>query len=83
MNAPTVSIKSDCTIGEIAANDYQLVTDSQDTAAIRAHFGNPSELQDFDGFFVWIVDGEYRLVLGFDGIIPYCHKRLYRVEVTA
>jgi len=82
MNA-RLTVTPDCRIADIASTDYELLTDSQDVAAVRDYFGNPPELADFGGFFVWAVDGEYRLVLGFDGIIPYVSKTLYRVQVTA
>lgn len=63
--------------------DLTLVTDSQDVQAIKEHFGNPEVLNDFDGCFVKVEDGEYAEVLCFEGIVPELDKSLYEIVVES
>lgn len=59
--------------------DLTLVTDWQDVIAIKEYFGNPECLDDFDGCFVKVDDGEYTEVLCFEGIVPNLDKSLYEI----
>lgn len=54
--------------------DLIFVSDSQDVEAIKEHFGNHSDIKDFDSFFVEVGDGEYTEVYGMEGIIPHYDK---------
>lgn len=54
-----------------------LVTDSQDTDAIREHIGRKAS--GYDSFFVRVENGEYTEVWGFAGIVPYNSKLVTRV----
>lgn len=61
--------------------DLQLITDSQDVEAIKEHFGNDQDLEDFEGFFIKIDNGDYDEVYGFEGIIPDLEKDIYKVKM--
>lgn len=58
---------------------FDLVTLSQDVQAIKDNFGKSHKLDDFNGFFVEIQDGDYGRVLGFAGTVPFIGKDLYEV----
>jgi hypothetical protein len=58
-------------------DDLILVTDSQDIEALKDYFGHNPALDDFDGFFVKIENGEYVEVKAFQGILPALRKDLY------
>jgi len=52
----------------------QFISDSQDTEAVKKDFG-----AEFDSFFVEIGDGDYLIVYGMYGIIPYLNKHVYKI----
>lgn len=58
--------------------DMLLVTDSQDVDALRNTSGIDSE-KEFDGYFAKIKDGDYEEIWGFEGIIPYTYKNVFRL----
>ena len=62
--------------------DLTLVTDRQDVSALREHLTRHerTESQNFDGFFVSVVEGDYKEVYGFHGTIPYLYKVVYRIR---
>lgn len=63
--------------------DLQLITDSQDVEAIKEYLGSDVEridLNEIDGFFVSICDGDYLEILGFCGNVPYSDKELYQLS---
>jgi hypothetical protein len=60
--------------------DLTLVTDSQDVQAVKDQLGNSDALDDFDGFFVNVGEGEYTEVYGFQGNVPFLGKSLYCVS---
>ena len=59
--------------------DLQLVTDSQDTSAIRFDFGPEWIGFEYDSYFVKVTDGEYEEIWGFCGTVPYLSKLVTRV----
>lgn len=59
--------------------DLVLVTDSQDTEAIKEDFGHRPAVERFDGFFVKVGEGEYTEVYGFEGIVPELWKPVYKI----
>ena len=65
------------TVEDMTDPNLALVTDSQDTQAIKRHIGE--EAEDFGGFFVEVVDGDYRQVWGFEGTVPLKKKLVWRV----
>jgi len=56
--------------------EYSFVSDSQDTAPIKADVAGA---KDYDAFFVLAVDGEYTEVWGMVGIVPYRSKLVTRL----
>ena len=60
--------------------DLQFVSDSQDTDAIRSHFGKEWDGAEYDSYFVRTLDGDYAEVWGMVGIIPYRSKIVTRVH---
>jgi len=62
-------------------DDLSLVTDSQDVEGIKDLYGNDKELEEFDGFFVKVGEGEYTELYGFHGITPYLKKPVYKVTI--
>lgn len=62
--------------------DLVLATDLQDVEPVKEHFGNRPAVQEFDGFFLLIEDGEYQEVYGFRGIVPDLSKPVYRITLT-
>lgn len=64
------------TIGELPRGLF-LVTDSQDADAVRQHIGPAAA--DYDSFFVAMGEGEYSVVWGFEGIVPWNHKKAWRL----
>jgi hypothetical protein len=66
-------------IADIQNNEnLQLVTDSQDIAAIANYFNvNP---ESFGCMFVEILDGEYGKVYGCYNNIPYLHYELEQLN---
>jgi len=59
--------------------DLTLVTDSQDVQAVREYFGN-NDVDEFDGYFVNIEEGDYSEVYGFYGSTPELYKEVYKIE---
>lgn len=67
-------------IGQYNLDDsYVLINTGFDVERLKGDFGNPEALEDLDGFFVQIVDGDYGNVYGFEGTVPYNDKMLYKV----
>ena len=64
---------------EIKFPDLVFVSDSQDVEAIKEHFGNHPDIEDYDSFFVEVGDGEYTEVFGMEGIVPHYDKYVYDV----
>ena len=62
--------------------DLVLLTDSQDVAEIKNYFGNKPAVQEFDGFFVKVEEGDFAEVYGFHGIIPVLEKSVWKIERT-
>ncbi len=58
--------------------EFALVTDSQDVAALRELLRPVAG--DFDGCFVHARDGEYVEVYGFCGVVPALDKPLYSIK---
>jgi hypothetical protein len=56
--------------------EYSYVSDSQDTAPIKADVAGA---KDYDAFFVLAVDGDYTEVWGMVGIVPYHSKLVTRL----
>lgn len=63
-------------------NEFTLVTDSQDVKAVAEHLAKTRTFKNrnIDGLVVQILDGEYGHVYGFQGIIPYYHKSLFKLN---
>ena len=61
--------------------DLILVTDSQDVKAIKDHLGHHEDVEDFDGFFVKIEDGDYSEIYGFEGSVPWLGKSVYNIDM--
>jgi len=61
--------------------DLSLATDLQDTEFIKEYLGNHEDIEDFDGFFVNVKDGEYTEIYGFEGSVPYLYKSLWKIEI--
>ena len=57
--------------------ELQFVSDSQDVQAVREHIG--ADANDYDAFFVGVVDGDYTEVWGMVGIVPYLSKLVSRL----
>jgi len=55
-------------------DSLNFVSDSQDVKPINDLYDT-----DYDSFFVEIADGDYSLVMGMYGIIPYLDKTCYKV----
>ena len=62
--------------------DLVLLTDSQDVVEIKTYFGNRSAVQEFDGFFVKVEEGDFAEVYGFHGIVPVLEKSVWMIERT-
>ena len=78
---PYIKIENAGTIEDAQdREDLILVTDSQDVEAIKQHIGDFPDLEDFDGFFVTVEDGEYGEVYGFSGSVAYLYKTIYQIE---
>jgi hypothetical protein len=56
--------------------EYTFVSDSQDTAPIKADIAGA---KDYDAFFVLLGDGEYTEVWGMAGIVPFRSKLVTRL----
>lgn len=63
---------------EQVPKDAVFVSDSQDTAAIKAEYP-VAVVEDFDSFFVVVEDGEYTAIWGMYGIVPRNDKAVYRI----
>jgi hypothetical protein len=59
--------------------DFEFVSDSQDTASIRFDFGPQWIGFAYDSYFVRIADGEYQEIYGICGIVPYKSKLATRL----
>lgn len=59
--------------------DFMLLTDSQDVEAIKDYFGNDEDIEEYDGFFVKIKDGDYSRIYAFYGSVPFNWKELYEI----
>jgi len=59
--------------------DFMLLTDSQDVEAIKDYFGNDELINEYDGFFVKIRDGDYSRIYAFYGNVPFNWKELYEI----
>jgi hypothetical protein len=59
--------------------DLQLVTVDLDVWEIQEHYGNITEIKQFNGFLVKVKDGDYDELYGFKGV-PFLWKPLYRLE---
>lgn len=64
------------TIGELPRH-LLLVNVDHEAAAVKEHVGAAAD--DFDSFFVAMNEGEYTEVWGFEGIVPWNHKRAWRI----
>lgn len=69
-------------IGEVTAirmlpRDLEFLSDSQDRETIRQALHGKGN--DYDAFFVRVVDGEYQEVWGIAGIVPYLSKLTTRL----
>lgn len=73
---PTLQI---CYIADLSDPKYLLSTEEDDARAIKEHLGT-EEAQEYDSFFVEILDGEYGEIWGFYGIIPTLDKTAYRLQ---
>ena len=62
--------------------DLHLIQDSQDCQAIYEYFGNNPIVNEFDGFFVKIENGDYSEVYGFYGGIPRSYLDVYKISRT-
>jgi len=79
-----IRVKDDCsyTVKDIQdRDDLIFVDESQNVRAIKEHFGNASEVQECDAFFVKIEDGEYTEVYCMEGIVPYLDKTLCKIWI--
>lgn len=64
------------TVGQLG-EEYLLVTDSQDAAAVRASIGQVAD--GYTMFFVLPGEGDYREVWGTVGTVPYRSKLVARL----
>jgi hypothetical protein len=55
-------------------DSLMFVSDSQDVKPINDLYDT-----EYDSFFIQVSDGEYNLVIGMYGIIPYLDKTCYKV----
>lgn len=62
--------------------DLTLLDGSTDVEYVKEHFGNRPAVQDFDGFFVQIINGEFGEVYGFKGNIASLGKPVYKITRT-
>lgn len=65
------------TIAQLQDRKYSLVTDSQDSEAVKDYVGKKA--QGYDSFLVWSEDGDYREVWAFCGTAPYLSKLAQRL----
>ena len=76
----TTTVKRYGTVADLdKRKDLDLVTNSIDVADIKDNFRN-ADVDEFDGFFVSVGEGEYEEVYGFYGNTPYLDKDVYKVE---
>jgi len=62
--------------------DLTLLTDSQDVESVKEYFGNRKAVDEFDGFFVKVGEGDYDEIYGFEGSVPYLSKSLYKISMN-
>jgi len=69
--------------------DLQLYTDSQDTEFIKEYLTGTDrrkkirkDIDQFDSFFVKVVNGDYSEVYGFFGIVAILGKSLYSIVLV-
>lgn len=60
--------------------DLQLITDSQDVQAVKENIGMAAALEEFDGLFVNVSEGEYKEIYGFHGTVPTLEKDLFCIS---
>lgn len=59
--------------------DYLIfVSDSLEVESIHDYLG--IEREEYGSFFVSLVDGDYGQIWGLEGIVPYLHKAVYRLQ---
>jgi len=76
----TTTIKKFGTVKDLDKRaDLDLVTNTYDVEAIKDNFRN-ANVDEFDGFFVRVGEGEYEEVYGFYGNTPYLGNEVYKVE---
>lgn len=59
--------------------DYlQYIAVDSDVESIREYLGGIGN--DYDAFFVSVVNGDYSQIWGIEGIVPYLEKTAYRLK---
>lgn len=61
--------------------DLELANLSQDVIAIKSYLGNDKQLEDFNGFFVKISNGDYEEIYAYSGSVPDLNKGLFKIEM--
>ena len=78
-----INIKKTGTIFNLESRPgLTLVQDNQDVDAIQDYFGHDPAVDEFDGFFVSVRDGDYGEVYGFYGGVPRSYLDVYKVTRT-
>ena len=60
--------------------DLTLVDIDHDVDSIKEYFGNNEDINEFDGFFVKVDEGDYLEIYGFYGNIAYLDKDIYIID---
>ena len=60
-------------------DDLELVCFDVDVAAIKDHFGNTDDINEFQSFFVAVKDGEYQDVYGCYRAVPWNWVDVYHI----
>ena len=78
-----ISIKEEGSIFNLESRPgLTLVQDSQDVDAVQDYFGHDPAVDEFDGFFVSVRDGDYGEVYGFYGGVPRSYLDVYKITRT-
>jgi hypothetical protein len=77
---PVLNIEYFGTIEDLNTREDLILSQSEeDTQFIKEYLGNSKDLNDFDGFLVKELNGEYTEIYGFSGTIPYLYKTVYKI----
>ncbi len=63
-------------------DDLQLVSVDTEVNTIKEFFGNNEDINEFDGFFVKVGDGEYEEIYAFKGTVPNYDDELWKLEMS-